>query len=72
MKLIKCKVAKGNNTYFECPHCSTHLEDEEETSKRKEQVVFLCPVCHRFFENNKVIPFEVADEMFPDETEFIY
>ena len=72
MKLVKCEIVKGSGVYFECPNCKAQLEDVPETSKGADPAVFLCPQCHRFFNNSGIIPFEVADEMFPDASEYLY
>jgi len=71
-KLVKCQTAKEPQTIFKCPYCCANLKDVEETKKGSEEAVFLCPKCHRFFNERGVIPYEEADEMFPGESDVYY
>ncbi|MCL2765972.1 MAG: hypothetical protein FWD40_11960 [Treponema sp.] len=71
MKLVKCQIAKEPEMFFKCPGCFAKLKDTEGTEKG-DQVIFLCPKCHRFFNEKGVIPFEEADAMFPGESNIYY
>jgi len=73
MELVKCEIIKDDGVYFLCPKCNAHLKDVEETLKRAKPAIFLCPKCHRFFnQNDVVIPYEIANEMFPGTSEHSY
>jgi len=66
MKLVKCQIAKESETFFKCRGCFSKLKDTGEDKKHGgEPTVFLCPKCHRFFNEKGVIPFDEADAMFP-------
>jgi len=73
MKLMKCQIGKDTETMFKCLCCNVGLKDTGEDKKHGgEPTVFLCPKCHRFFNEKGVIPFDEADAMFPGESNIAY
>jgi hypothetical protein len=72
MKLVKCQIGREPETLFKCLGCFVGLKDVEGTSKTGEPCIFLCPKCHRFFNEKGVIPYEEADRMFPGESNIDY
>ena len=73
MKLVRCQIGKDRDTMFKCLGCYIGLKDTGEDKKYGgEPVVFLCPKCHRFFNEKGVISFEEADTMFPGESNVYY
>ena len=71
-KLVKCEIANEKKTFFKCPKCEAHLKDIEETKRGAEKAVFLCPQCRCFFDENGIIPYDVADGMFPGASDYSY
>lgn len=67
-KLIKCEIMKKENEPFSnCLKCNKALVFDGTVD-----AYFMCPSCGAVMYDNKLVPCEIAEEMFPDDIKIAY
>ena len=67
-KLIKCRIMKRSDEPFSnCLKCTKRIVFDD-----TENAYFQCPYCGAVMYNGKLIPCDIAEEMFPDDIKVAY
>ena len=67
-ELIKCrKMKKDDESFSFCLNCTKRI-----VFARKEDAYIQCPYCGAVMYDDKLIPCEIAEEIFPDDIKVAY
>lgn len=69
-KLIKCELMKKENEPFS--NCLNPRCNEKLVFDATKDVYYQCPVCDAVMYNDKLVPCEIAEEMFPGAIKIAY